>query len=83
MHQGRGRRGELWVPLASSVQAEQAHSGQLPVVCELSAGFTPSILAWCLICSPLIEQMCCRQRGWAGSDLIRGAHRYSSVCSGA
>lgn len=29
--------------------------------CELGAVFTTSILAWCLICSPLIEQMRCRQ----------------------
>lgn len=40
---------------------------------------TTSILASCLICSPLIEQMRCRQRGPAGIDLIRGRHRYHTA----
>lgn len=34
---------------------------------EPRAALTASILARCLICSPLIEQMRCRQRGSAAS----------------
>lgn len=40
---------------------------------------TASILACCLICSPLIEQMRCRQRSSASIDLIRGRHRYHAA----
>lgn len=46
---------------------------------EPRAVLAASILARCLICSPLIEQTRCRQRGSASIDLIRGRHRYHTA----
>lgn len=77
---GRRTEGQAGRP-SSSVPAERVRSGSgRSGPCELGAAFTASILACCLICSPLIEQMRCRQRGWASIDFIRGKHQYNGAC---